>query len=75
MERRLSHGGWVKIVGHLEGEELETRGEGLEPYAHGHEKEYYDINWNKIATGRSYSDVDFDDPNLPDYDNRDDVIM
>ena len=72
MKRRLSHGGWVKITDHLKGDDLNTRGEGLEPYAHGHEKKYYDKNWKIIATGRSYSDIDFDDPNLPYYDNRND---
>ena len=58
---------WVEITGHLKGEKLNIRGEGKEPYLHGHQQQYYDADDNPTAPSTSFWDIDFDDPNSPIY--------
>ena len=50
---RLSNGGWVKVVGHLEGTDLDG-------YQHGHSKQYYNKSGQGTTQTKSYFDIDFD---------------
>ena len=54
MELKLSNGGWVKVVDHLEGADL--RG-----YVHGHRSQYYDRHGNPTTQSSGFSRMDFDD--------------
>ena len=50
----LSDGGWVKVIDHLEGADLEG-------YVHGHRKQYYDRHGNPTGQSRGFFSIDFDD--------------
>ena len=50
---RLSNGGWVKVIGHLSGTDLDG-------YRHGHQKQYYNKSGQGTTRTKSYFDIDFD---------------
>ena len=60
----LSNGGWVKIIDHLEGADLEG-------YVHGHRSQYYDRHGNPTGQSTGFFSIDFDDSNSPYYASRD----
>ncbi len=49
----LSNGGWVKIIDHL-------RGADLEGYVHGHRSQYYDRHGNPTIQTTGFFSIDFD---------------
>ena len=51
---RLSNDGWVKIIDHLSGDDLDG-------FAHGHLYEYYDKRGNSTGKAMGFFSIDFDD--------------
>ena len=60
----LSNGGWVKIIDHLEGADLDG-------FVHGHRSQYYDRHGNPTGQATGFFSIDFDDSNSPYYASRD----
>ena len=50
----LSNGGWVKIIDHLEGADLDG-------YVHGHRSQYYDKHGTPTIQSTGFFSIDFDD--------------
>ena len=50
---RLSNGGWVKVVEHLSGADLDG-------FVHGHRDQYYDKNGQGTGQAKGFFDIDFD---------------
>ena len=50
----LSNGGWVKVIDHLEGADLDG-------YVHGHRSQYYDRHGDPTGQSRGFFSIDFDD--------------
>ena len=51
---RLSNGGWVKIIDHLEGTDLDG-------YVHGHRNQYYDKHGKTTKKTSEFYDIEFGD--------------
>ena len=55
---KLDNGGWVKIIGHLRGTDLDdSHGHR---FAHGHRDQYYDKHGNPTGQAKGFFDIDFD---------------
>ena len=56
---KLDNGGWVKIIDHL-------RGADLDEFVHGHRDQYYDRHGNPTGQAKGFFDIDFDGDSFAD---------